>query len=321
MFESNIYKRIYKEIKKYDSIVIARHIGADPDALASSIALRDLILNLFPNKKVYAIGSSASRFRYLGTLDKFSDEMYKDSLLIVTDTPDIDRVDGVDPRKFSYKIKIDHHPVVDNYCDIEFVDDTASSACQMIVELVMNTKLKLTRDIACKLYVGIVSDTNRFLYYYTTSKTFKAVYDLLKSTSIDVSSLYEQMYLKPIKEKKMEGYIVNNMTITENGLGYIMTNDEVLSYYDVDSSTARNIVQNLNYIDELYVWVILSEDKSQNIIKGAVRSRGPVINKIAANFNGGGHPMASGVRLKSIDELDELVKQLDKACIDYKESI
>lgn len=321
MFESNIYKRIYKEIKKYDSIVIARHIGADPDALASSIALRDLILNLFPNKKVYAIGSSASRFRYLGTLDKFSDEMYKDSLLIVTDTPDIDRVDGVDPRKFSYKIKIDHHPVVDNYCDIEFVDDTASSACQMIVELVMNTKLKLTRDIACKLYVGIVSDTNRFLYYYTTSKTFKAVYDLLKSTSIDVSSLYEQMYLKPIKEKKMEGYIVNNMTITENGLGYIMTNDEVLSYYDVDSSTARNIVQNLNYIDELYVWVILSEDKSQNIIKGAVRSRGPVINKIAANFNGGGHPMASGVRLKSIDELEELVKQLDKACIDYKESI
>ena len=316
-----MFNEIYEKIKKYDTIVIVRHIGADPDALASSIALRDLILNLFPNKKDYAIGSSASRFRYLGTLDKFSDEMYKDSLLIVTDTPDIDRVDGVDPRKFSYKIKIDHHPVVDNYCDIEFVDDTASSACQMIVELVMNTKLKLTRDIACKLYVGIVSDTNRFLYYYTTSKTFKAVYDLLKSTSIDVSSLYEQMYLKPIKEKKMEGYIVNNMTITENGLGYIMTNDEVLSYYDVDSSTARNIVQNLNYIDELYVWVILSEDKSQNIIKGAVRSRGPVINKIAANFNGGGHPMASGVRLKSIDELDELVKQLDKACIDYKESI
>lgn len=47
-----MYKRIYKEIKKYDTIVIARHIGVDPDALASQLALRDSIRLTFPNKKV-----------------------------------------------------------------------------------------------------------------------------------------------------------------------------------------------------------------------------------------------------------------------------
>ena len=44
---NNVYKRIYKAIKKYNTIVIARHIGPDPDALASSLALKDIILMLY----------------------------------------------------------------------------------------------------------------------------------------------------------------------------------------------------------------------------------------------------------------------------------
>ena len=48
----NIYKQIFKQIKKYDTIVIARHIGADPDALGSQFALKNIILELFPDKKV-----------------------------------------------------------------------------------------------------------------------------------------------------------------------------------------------------------------------------------------------------------------------------
>lgn len=61
----NIYKQIFKAIKKYDTIVIARHIGADPDALGAQFALKEIILKLFPNKKVYAVGNPASRFKFL----------------------------------------------------------------------------------------------------------------------------------------------------------------------------------------------------------------------------------------------------------------
>ena len=49
---NSIHKKIYKKIKQYDTIVIARHIGPDPDALASSLALKEIILNTFPKKKV-----------------------------------------------------------------------------------------------------------------------------------------------------------------------------------------------------------------------------------------------------------------------------
>ena len=65
-----LYKQIKKEIKKYDDIVIVRHIGADPDALGSQFALKELILLNFPEKNVVALGNPASRFKYLGTLDK-----------------------------------------------------------------------------------------------------------------------------------------------------------------------------------------------------------------------------------------------------------
>ena len=63
-----VMKQIIRKIKEYDNIVIARHIGPDPDALASEIALRDSIKLTFPKKNVYAVGSPASKFKYLGKL-------------------------------------------------------------------------------------------------------------------------------------------------------------------------------------------------------------------------------------------------------------
>ena len=69
---NNNCKKIYNAIKKYDTIVIARHIGPDPDALGSSIGLKEIILKTFPNKKVYVVGCPASKFKYLGQVDKFS---------------------------------------------------------------------------------------------------------------------------------------------------------------------------------------------------------------------------------------------------------
>ena len=317
----NTYKNIFREIKKHDVIVIARHIGPDPDALGSQFGLKELILNTFPEKKVYCVGASVSKFKFIGILDKFDEKWYDNALLIVTDTPDIKRVDGLDPLKFKYKIKIDHHPAVDTYADIEFVDDTASSASQLIIELAFNTPFKLNEKAASALYVGLVSDTNRFMYSYTTAKTFDLTSRLIKETNLNFTNLYENLYLRPFKEIKFQGYIATNMKFTDNGLGYIYLEDEILKEYDMDSSTANNMVSGFNYIDELYSWVIFSYDKSNDTIRGSIRSRGPIINDVAAKFGGGGHTMASGVRLKTMDEVDKLIKELDKRVSEYKNTI
>ena len=296
MYSSLMFNKIYRKIKKYNTIVIARHVGADPDALASQIALRDSIKKTFPKKDVYAIGYPASKFKYLGNLDKFQESMYENSLLIVTDTPDKKRIDGVDPDRFDYSIKIDHHPFIEKTCKLELIDDTASSASQLVIELIFKSGLKLDKDIAGKLYIGLVADTNRFLFSYTTDKTFSLVSKLVNKTNLNFGPLYDNLYMRPLKEARFQGYITEHMTITEHGLGYILLDEKTLTDFDVDAATAGNMVNNFNYIDEIVAWVVFSYDKSND---------------------GGGHIFASGVRLKTNEEVDALVKELDEVCDKY----
>lgn len=314
---SRVIKKIYNEIKKYDKIIIARHVGADPDALGSTIGLKEIILNTFPNKQVYVVGFPASKFKYLGELDKFTEDLYKDSLLIVTDTPDKGRVDGVDPSKFKRTIKIDHHPFIEKYADIEWIDDKASSASQMIMELTFNTKLKMNKQAAEKLYIGLVADTNRFLFYYTTPKTFSLVSKLIEETKLDFSKLYDLLYMRSLKDVRFSGYIADNLKVTEHGFAYLEITEDILKKYNVDAATAGNMVNEFNYIDGIYSWGIFSYDKQNNNIRGSIRSRGPIINETATKYNGGGHIFACGVRLKDFDEVNRLVQDLDKVCEEY----
>lgn len=318
---NSVYKKIYHQIQKFDTIVIARHVGADPDALGSSIGLRDSIRETFPDKKVYTVGYPASKFKYLGELDKFTEDMYQNALLIVMDTPDKKRIDGVDPDKFDYRIKIDHHPFIDKFAEIELIDDTASSASQMVIDLIFSTKLKMTKEVAEKLFIGLIADTDRFLFYYTTSKTFDLVSKLIKETNIDFSKLYYNLYSRPFKEIKFEGYLFHELKITEHGFGYLKITEEELNKYGVDAATAGNMVNNFNYINEVYAWGVFTYDKNNKNIRGSIRSRGPVINETASKYNGGGHMFACGVRIASFDEVDNLINDLDKVCEDYQNSI
>ncbi len=315
----NVYKKIYNLIKKYDTIVIARHIGPDPDAVGSSVGLKEIILNTFPDKKVYVVGASASKFKYLGTMDKFNESMYENSLLIVTDTPDKKRVDGVDVTRFKQVIKLDHHPLVDDFGGIEVVDETASSASQLIMELVTETKLKYSKSAAEKLFIGLVADTDRFLFSYTTPKTFELVADLIKQTNIDFSKLYLDLYMRPFKEAKFEGYITNHMIVTKHGFAYVKLTEDILKDFGVDPATAGNMVNNFNYLEGIHAWAVFSEDSNNNNIRGSIRSRGPIVNEVAALHNGGGHKFASGVRPKTFEEVDELAEQLDLVCKEYLE--
>lgn len=315
-----MYKDIYKKIKKYENIVITRHVGADPDAVGSQIALRDIISTTFPEKNVYSIGMVSSKFRFIGELDKPSDNMYTNSLIIVLDTPIKKRVDVEDFDKFTDSIKIDHHPFDEKFCELEMIDDTASSTCQMIVELCKNTKLKMTKYAAERLFMGVVSDTNRFLYYYSTPHTLHLIADLIEQFEINTSEIYEQLYLRSMSELRLQGYISQNMIITPNNVGYICITDEKIKEYGVDSASAGNMVNSFTYINELLVWVTFSEDLKQNTIRVSIRSRGPVINEIATIYNGGGHKYASGIRISSFDQVNEIIERLDELCKEYKET-
>jgi len=312
-----LFKDIFKLIKKYNNIVIARHIGADPDALGSQFALKELIKENFKEKNVYAVGSTASKFRFMGILDKPENIDLSETLLIVLDTPDKKRIDGIeDTEEYGSIVKIDHHPFVEKYADIEYIEE-CSSTSQLIFKFILENKLKMNQKIAENIYLGIIGDTDRFLHDYTTNETIELVSKLLNMSNIDFTNLYSSLYSRPLSEVKFEGYIYQNLELTKNKVAYIKLTDEILKKYEVDSAAAGNMINDLKYVNEILVWVFFSEDTKMNIIKANIRSRGPIINEVASKYGGGGHKFASGARLKSWIDADNLVKDLDEITSTY----
>ena len=314
-----IYNEIYEKIKEFDNIVIARHIGADIDALGSSMGLKEIITNTFPKKKVSVIGAYSSIFKYMGKMDKLDEKEIKKSLLIVLDTPNIVRIDGItNPRDFKYIIKIDHHPEVDSFEDLKWVEEDASSVCQMLIELVNNTDLEMNKVAAEKLFMGVVTDTNRFMYDYTSPKTFKLIGNLIEEKELEIRPLYDTLYKRNLVDVRFFGYVAEHLNVTEHGLGYIIIDDETIQKFGGDTALTGNIIGNFNNINEVLVWVFFTEDKKNNLIKVNARSRGPIINTSLEKFGGGGHIYASGARLTNKDDIDKIIKELDKLCVNYK---
>ena len=293
-----MYNEIIDKIKQYDTIMIARHIGVDPDALCSQLALRDSIRLTFPEKKVLAIGTGSQKFAHFGKLDK---------------------LDSANPDNFSDVIKIDHHPFIEKFGGLEVIEDDKTSTCEIIMKIIEDTELKCNKEIAELLYMGLVSDSNRFLFNSATANTFQRVSNYLRDYDFDLSEIYNKLYLRPLSEVRLEGYISLNMKVTENMLGYVVISNDVINEYGVDSASAGNMINDFNYIKEVLVWATITEDIKNNQYRISIRSRGPEINKVAELHHGGGHKMASGVRVKTLDEALEVMRDLDKELKKYND--
>ena len=310
-------EKIYERIKESDTIVIARHIGVDPDALGSQLALKLSILGTFPNKKVYAVGTRSSRYNYFPRLDRFEEDT-NNVLLIVTDTPDIKRIDIPNFSDYKEVCKIDHHPFIDTFGENEIIDTSASSASEIVLDFIKHNNMYMDEEIAKCLFWGIISDTNRFLFN-TNATTLRTVADLVETYTLDVESLYKELLKRPLSEIRLQGYISTNMKVTPNGFGYVIITDDVIKEFGVDVSSAGNMVNSFNNIEEVMVWTMITEDVKNGLFKFNIRSRGPRINTIAENYNGGGHKLASGARVHSMDEANMLIHDLDEACREYLE--
>ncbi len=320
MVKSEI-RKIYKKIKQYNTIVIARHIAPDPDAIASQIALRDTIRLTFPKKKVYAVGTGVAKFKTYGLLDKVDDTEIEDALLICTDVPNKSRIDGVSPDAFKEMFKIDHHPSDEEFGECDWVDENSSSACQMIIDLVLSMGMKVDTKVAENLFLGVVSDSDRFLISYTTSDTFRLIANLIDYAQLDFTNLYNVLYERPYDEIKFHGYLSENLTITENGFAYIEITPETLKKFNVDPATPSNMINDFSNIKDVYAWTFVTFDEKNEIYKVNIRSKGPIINETAAAFGGGGHKFASGVRTQNKSDIPKLLKALDEDCKKYKENL
>ena len=187
----------------------------------------------------------------------------------------------------------------------------------MIMKILEETELKCDSNIASLLYMGLVSDSNRFLFNSCTPETFNIVSRYLDKYPFDLSSAYQKLYMRPLNEVRLEGYISLNMNVTPNNLGYIYISDGIINKFGVDSASAGNMVNNFNFIKDILVWATITEDVKNNQFRVSIRSRGPEINTIAEKHNGGGHKYAAGVKAKTKEDAMEVMRDLDILLQEY----
>lgn len=310
--------KILEKIKEYEKIIIHRHVRPDPDALGSTGGLKDIILASFPEKTVLLTGEGDPSLNFLIGMDEVTDQDYEQALVIICDTANQARVDDQRYTQGKEIIKIDHHPNVDQYGDIQWVDTDASSTSELIYEFYLELEkqgLKLTETGARLLYAGIVGDTGRFLFPSTTTKTLKYAADLVRYP-FDRPSLYDGMYNTKMNVVRLKGYILQHFTISSSGLSTIRITKDIMEEYGVTVLETSQLVGILGDVEGVLSWAFYVEE--DDVIRVRLRSRGPVINGVAADHNGGGHPMAAGASAHSWEETEEITAELEEVCRQYK---
>lgn len=306
--------QILDAIESYEKIIIHRHVRPDPDALGSQGGLASLIQGTFPEKKVWVVGEEEPSLVFLNKMDEVSDEEYEGALVIVCDTANQPRISDDRYSRGKLLIKIDHHPNEDPYGDILWVDTNSSSVSEMIVDLYIHAKergYKLPDEGAFLLYAGIVGDTGRFMYSNTTERTFQYAGELLKH-GFDTGSLYNELYKTEQHIARLNGHVLQHFEVSENGAGWIKLSNETIVSYGVTPSEASQLVNSFSNVAGLKAWVFFIEEKDQ--IRVRLRSKGPVVNSIAARYNGGGHAMAAGATVYTWEEAEKVLKELEEAC-------
>lgn len=316
-------EKILESIRENDTIIIHRHVRPDPDALGSQGSLAEIIKESFPEKRVYIVGEEDPSLTFLVKMDSVEDEIYQDALVIVCDTANTDRISDERYPNGKQLIKIDHHPNIDQYGDFRWVDTEASSVSEMIYEFYLFGKdkgLKLNKRAATLIYAGIVGDTGRFLFANTKSKTVRYAAELL-DYDFDFIALYHQLYEMESNKAKLKGYILQEYHLSKNGAAYIKISEDILNKFQVTPDGTSQIVSTLADIKGINAWVMFVEEAGENRkIRVRLRSKGPVINKVARMFNGGGHPLASGATVYSWEEADALIEELDKVCREFSQN-
>ena len=308
--------QIFKLIKKYDTITIFGHINPDGDCYGSSLALRELIKLNFPKKKVFSLAGTLPQLEKRLTIqDKVEDdEIIKNSLAILVDVSETERVSDSRVTLAKQIIKIDHHIENKPFYGIKWVDEDAIACCQMIAELAFTYKLKMNKLIAELLYLGICTDSGRFRYAPTNSKTHRIIAKLL-DLGAETDSIFKILYLSDEAYVKYQALLVSKFKRTEHNVVYCFAD---VNDYEQFGLNFDQISKNVNVIGNIRgcpIWVLFTRSP-ENFIRVEFRSHKINVQQIAKKYGGGGHLHAAGARLENQKDFAlamQVVEDLDKA--------
>ncbi len=314
-------ERVGAELRARDRFLLTAHEGPDGDALGSLLGLHKVLTGLGKDSVMFMAAKEFPlpiEYRFLPLEEVFHEAPadMADRTVVFLDCGNIDRM----PVEWltaggNDVINIDHHH--DNTCfgDLNLVDVGASCTAEIVYDLALLLGARITPEIAAALYVGLITDTGKFMYENTNAHTHRVAADLIEA-GVDVDDTYRRLYEHvPLEKLRLVSRALDGISSYCDGA--LAVSYVTLADYEATGAgeeMTEGLIDNLRSIDGVKVAAVIRDlgNRGRSARKVSLRSSaGDVdVSAIARENGGGGHKRAAGF---STDlEYDELVAFLTR---------
>jgi bifunctional oligoribonuclease and PAP phosphatase NrnA len=309
-------ERVANEIRNRDRFLLTAHEGPDGDALGSLLGMHRLLTQLGKDSVMFLAAKEFPlpiEYRFLPLEEVFHEAPadVADRAAVFLDCGNIDRmpVDFLSDGSL-FTINVDHHHDNTLFGDLNLVEVDASCTAEIVYELAILLGAEITPEIAAALYVGLVTDTGKFMYENTSARTHRIAADLVEA-GVEVDETYRRLYEHvPIEKLRLLSRALEGIQRHCEGalvLAYIASDDYAAT--GAGEEMTEGIIDHLRSIEGVRVAALIRDlgDRGRAARKVSLRSSGGEVDvsAIARVNGGGGHKRAAGF---STDlELDDLV--------------
>jgi bifunctional oligoribonuclease and PAP phosphatase NrnA len=293
-------------LRDNDKFLLTTHERPDGDAVGSLAAMQQILTGLGKDAVAFLTADEFPlpyEYRFL-TLDGLVTEPPGDlseRVLVFLDCGNIDRTPAAALQGEGRGIlNIDHHHDNTRFGTLNHVDPTASCTAEMVWDLMKGLGVEATQPIAEALYVGVVTDTGRFMYENTGPRAHEMAAELIED-GIDVHAIYRRLY-EGIPQGKLELLARGLMNVQRYDDGLLTVTHLTLEDYETsgaDESYSEGVVDHLRAVEGTAVAGLVRDllgnggSPKRKVSLRATDDRIDV-SKIARAQGGGGHRRAAG---------------------------
>jgi bifunctional oligoribonuclease and PAP phosphatase NrnA len=289
------------------SFVITSHMRPDCDAIGSEIGLALALRSLGKTVRVINGDDVPPHIGFIDPTHEVNvlgrDVLPADiscDVLIVVDTSawaQLGPMADVLRASTARKVVIDHHVSQDEMGATLFKETTSESTGRLILGAIDALGVTVTSEIATPLFAAVATDTGWFRFSSVNDATFAAAARLVSAGARPTeifASLYEQNSLARLL---LQGRILSNVKSHLGGrlLTTAITQQD-LRDVGAEPTDTEDVINRLLSVTGVEAAVLFLELGPKET-KVSLRSRSSLdVNQVAAQFGGGGHRAASGVR-------------------------
>jgi phosphoesterase RecJ-like protein len=311
-------------IRAGDRFLLTTHENPDGDALGSLLGVHRILEALGKDSVMFLAAKEFPlpvEYRFLPLEEVFHEPPadIADRVVIFLDCGNIDRMPAAFLQNGQNKvINVDHHHDNTRFGSINLVDVAASCTAEIIYDLAGPLDVQLTPEIANALYVGLVTDTGKFMYENTDARSHRMAAGLIEA-GVQVNEVYRRLYEHaPLEKLKLLARALEGVTLRDGGrlaVTYISTEDYAVT--GASEALTEGIIDHLRTIDGTQVAAAVRDqpDNDRAARKVSMRSTdGQVdVSAIARLNGGGGHRRAAGFStdLEYEQIVDFLIGEID----------